>query len=113
MVTAPANIKMMVHLHPRTILLAYPAMLIGILLFLHGFLLNKVELDTRSTCSDHPSPHPCWTPTHVNRVVWIIIDALRYDFAITNTPGVPGPYAGRLAAMQDILNDAVRSSAFA
>ena len=100
-----------IKMQPRTLLVAYPAMLVGILLFLHGFLLNKVELETRSACSDHPTRHPCWTPPHVDRVVWIIIDALRYDFAMADAPGAPtSPHAGRLAAFRDILHDAVRST---
>ena len=40
----------------RPLLLAYAAILLGALLFMHGFLLNKVELDTRSRCADYPTP---------------------------------------------------------
>lgn len=89
----------------------YIFMLVGILCFMHGFLLCKVELDTRSTCQDIAPPataptNSCWTPPHITRVVWIIIDALRYDFAVAPL-GATGGYAGRLSVYRDVLQEAV------
>lgn len=53
---------------------------ISLLLFQHGFLLKRVELMSRSSCSDVASHNACWFPAQYQRVVIILIDALRYDF---------------------------------
>lgn len=65
---------------------------IAILLFTRGFLLTRTELSTFSTCSDisnSPCNNPnlndqnqndsrvCWTKPAVDRVVIIVLDALR------------------------------------
>ncbi len=94
----------------KKLLIPYAFILIGVLLFVHGFLLSKVELDTRSTCGDISPPpaatNSCWTPPHIARVVWIIIDALRYDFAAA-PDGTSEPYLGRLSVYRDVLQHAV------
>ena len=79
------------------------------LLFTSGFLLNRNKLQDRSTCSEFPldqSTHVnlsllsekaagCWTATPVDKVVLVIIDGARFDFAhaevqsTQNQPDVP------------------------
>lgn len=53
---------------------------ISLLLFQHGFLLKRVELLSRSLCSDIASVDACWFPAQYKRVIIVIVDALRYDF---------------------------------
>jgi len=64
--------------------------LIAILLFTTGFLLTRTELPHYSQCSDvshspcfpsSPSPNndSCWTKPAINRLVIIVLDALRYS----------------------------------
>ncbi|KAF3569158.1 hypothetical protein DY000_02018782 [Brassica cretica] len=67
---------------------------VAILIFTRGFLLTRTELPFHSTCSDVSlSPNPpihhsnsnqnqpkCWTKPVVDRVVIIVLDALRIDF---------------------------------
>ncbi|CAJ2650077.1 unnamed protein product [Trifolium pratense] len=63
--------------------------LIAILLFTTGFLLTRTELPYYSHCSDvsqspcfpsSPNNDSCWTRPSVNRLVIIVLDALRFDF---------------------------------
>jgi phosphatidylinositol glycan class O len=66
----------------------------GIYLFTKGFLLTRLVLDEKSSCSSPPitltSQFPkagtpeggCWHPKTFDKAVVIIIDALRYDFTI-------------------------------
>lgn len=58
--------------------------LAGVYLFTRGFLLTRMALTDISTCSAEPCTH---LPTH-DRVVLLIIDALRFDF-VTPDPPVP------------------------
>ena len=67
---------------------------IAILIFTRGFLLTRTELPFHSTCSDaslspclsnnHSNSNhnqtKCWTKPVVDRVVIIVLDALRIDF---------------------------------
>ncbi|KAI5864667.1 hypothetical protein GGS23DRAFT_561291 [Durotheca rogersii] len=68
--------------------------LVGILLFTSGFLLTRLVLNDRSEC-DSPPIEPllkwqgsgtvgggCWHPRTFDKVVVVLIDALRYDFTI-------------------------------
>ncbi|XXH04845.1 hypothetical protein Hte_011267 [Hypoxylon texense] len=68
--------------------------IVGILLFTSGFLLTRLVLDNRSEC-DNPPIAPlleweasgtveggCWHPKTFNKVVIVLIDALRYDFTV-------------------------------
>lgn len=70
---------------------------VSILLFTRGFLLTRSELSKYSQCEDvAESPclsHPhdrnangsCWTNPTVNRLVIIVLDALRFDFVAPST----------------------------
>lgn len=67
---------------------------IGIYFFTRGFLLTRLVLDKKSSCSSPPitltTQFPgagtvdggCWHPKKFEKAVVIIIDALRYDFTI-------------------------------
>ncbi|KAL6851187.1 mannose-ethanolamine phosphotransferase gpi13 [Amphichorda felina] len=64
--------------------------------FTSGFLLTRLVLDDKSTCDQPPidsvSTAPlnaakgCWHPKSFDRAVVVIIDALRYDFAVPHSP---------------------------
>ncbi|KVI04333.1 Alkaline phosphatase-like, alpha/beta/alpha [Cynara cardunculus var. scolymus] len=73
---------------------------IAILLFTSGFLLTRTELPHHSQCSDVsqspcglPDRSPqgdhdgvtCWTKPAVDRLVIIVLDALRFDFVAPST----------------------------
>lgn len=62
--------------------------LAGIYLFTRGFLLTRLSLSNASDCSTQN-----WdvSPTH-KRVVFLIIDALRFDFVTPNPPSPPSPF---------------------
>jgi len=64
---------------------------VGLWLFSSGFLLTRLELDSVSVC--HHSVG-C-SPARFEKVVLLIIDALRYDFTVSN-PAVQGPYLNKL-----------------
>nr|GEW32341.1 GPI ethanolamine phosphate transferase 3 [Tanacetum cinerariifolium] len=64
----------------------------AILLFTSGFLLTRTELPylshcsdaSQSPCADHQNV-TCWTKPAVDRVVIIVLDALRFDFVAPST----------------------------
>ncbi|KAL8258655.1 hypothetical protein R6Q59_026608 [Mikania micrantha] len=64
---------------------------VAILFFTSGFLLTRTELPYHSHCSD-VSRSPCglqnltcWTKPAVDRIVIIVLDALRFDFVAPST----------------------------
>ncbi|KAF5348739.1 hypothetical protein D9758_006793 [Tetrapyrgos nigripes] len=62
--------------------------LAGIYIFKNGFLLTRLALTEFTTCLDDS----CITsPTH-RRAVFLIIDALRFDFLSPHPPSPPSPY---------------------
>ncbi|XP_029389266.1 GPI ethanolamine phosphate transferase 3 isoform X3 [Mus pahari] len=92
----------------------------GIALFTSGFLLTRLELTNQSSCHEPPGPGPlpwgshgkpgaCWMPSRFSRVVLVLIDALRFDFAQPQQSHVPGeppvsvPFLGKLGSLQRIL----------
>ncbi|XP_022749404.1 GPI ethanolamine phosphate transferase 3 isoform X2 [Durio zibethinus] len=59
--------------------------IIAILIFTKGFLLTRTELPHSSNCSDLSespclSSSSCWTKPVVDRLIIIVLDALRFDF---------------------------------
>lgn len=61
--------------------------IIAILIFTKGFLLTRTELPHSSQCSDlsqspclSSSSSSCWTKPAVDRLIIIVLDALRFDF---------------------------------
>ncbi|XP_016078474.1 PREDICTED: GPI ethanolamine phosphate transferase 3 isoform X3 [Miniopterus natalensis] len=92
----------------------------GIALFTSGFLLTRLELTNHSSCQEPPGPGPlpwrsrgepgaCWMASRFSRVVLLLIDALRFDFAQPQRSHVPGepsvslPFLGKLGSLQRIL----------
>ena len=81
--------------------LVYCLSLIFVALFLKGFLIIRSQISTKSTCDDPPiKPYfdwnhlqpSCWLPAPAKdkKLIWIMIDALRFDFTVpcqgTNCP---------------------------
>ncbi|XP_075651995.1 uncharacterized protein LOC142622418 isoform X1 [Castanea sativa] len=79
---------------PWLILLLHIA---SILIFTRGFLLTRTELPFYSHCSDasqspcfsssssSPNSSRCWTKPAIDRLVIIVLDALRFDFVAPST----------------------------
>ena len=73
---------------------------IGIFLFTRGFLLTRLVLEQQSQCEDSPiegrltsetdltfrQTHGCWHPKTFDKVVVVVIDALRFDFTVPYSP---------------------------
>ena len=91
---------MRVTMFVRPVLLTL-AQLAGLLLFLAGFLLAKFEVTERSrqACS-----LPV-TETAFSRVVWVVIDGLRYDQVASS--GTDTSHSRALSAMEDIACELV------
>lgn len=86
---------------------------VGLALFVHGYLLVRLELEAKSYCLDLPlnlksadNETSCWAPKHFKRTVWIIIDALRFDFVVKN--GTAGAILAGLPLLSQQIVQAVR-----
>ena len=94
----------------------------AIALFAAGFLLTKIELPNVSSCTDQSSTPPldsppqqhlggpafpaaCPTPL-VQRTVWLIIDALRWDFVAGNS-SAGAPHMGHMPVLHQLAAEAV------
>uniref|UniRef100_F1SIH4 GPI ethanolamine phosphate transferase 3, catalytic subunit n=1 Tax=Sus scrofa TaxID=9823 RepID=F1SIH4_PIG len=92
----------------------------GIALFTSGFLLTRLELNNHSSCQEPPGPvflpwgsqgepGACWMASRFPRLVLVVIDALRFDFAkpqfshVSGEPPVSLPFLGKLSSLQRIL----------
>lgn len=82
----------------------------GLYLFTKGFLLSRVVLDDKSRCDTLPKGQTaahiqdgCWHPKTFQKAVVVVIDALRYDFAVPFQPSkdtsVPQTYHDNLPFM--------------
>ena len=63
----------------------------GIYFFTRGFLLTRLVLSEKSNCTQPPVPlsladGECWYPQQFKRAIVVLIDALRYDFAVPYPP---------------------------
>ena len=64
----------------------------GIFFFTRGFLLTRLVLEHKSECTNAPLTIPgyqqgsylngCWYPKSFDKAIIVVIDALRYDFAV-------------------------------
>lgn len=88
---------------------------VGFLLFSKGFLLNRVVIPDYSVCTNGASDsheghfaHTCdGQPRLFKRVVWLLIDALRYDFIVydPDLDPSPPPYRNKMPFVRDLLRD--------
>ena len=96
----------------------------AIALFAAGFLLTKIELTNVSSCTAQSSTSPldsppqqhlerpafpaaCPTPL-VQRTVWLIIDALRWDFVADNS-SAGAPHMWHMPILHQLAAEAVRT----
>uniref|UniRef100_A0A914D243 GPI ethanolamine phosphate transferase 3 n=1 Tax=Acrobeloides nanus TaxID=290746 RepID=A0A914D243_9BILA len=54
--------------------------LLSLLIFQRGLLLKRQVLRQQSNCTDVHANPACWIQHRYNRSIWLVIDALRYDF---------------------------------
>jgi len=104
---------------------------VGFLLFCKGYLLKRVvipeftdctmphmhprhvnsnEMDTNQSFKVQPSCYPF--PRPYKRAVWLLVDALRYDFVLFND-SLPDPvpvYRNKLPFIRDLLRDNPRNT---
>lgn len=91
---------------------------VGIFFFTRGFLLNRLVINDLSDCSEAPhvtlfsdqklshaqKTEGCWMKRTHTKAVVLIIDALRYDFALYNTSlDDASPYQNKLKAIHEVL----------
>ena len=101
-----------------TLLFIFCCHAVGFLLFCKGFLLKRVVIPEYSNCTNLQHSLPlsennknipsCYSfPRPFNRAVWLLVDALRYDFVLFNeslTDPVP-IYRNKLPFIRDLLRD--------
>jgi predicted AlkP superfamily pyrophosphatase or phosphodiesterase len=75
MIVSPAAAVQSPRLGPALITVLH---LLSLGLFIHGFLLTRVHLPERAAAP--PAANASAAP--YDRVVWLMIDALRYDFVV-------------------------------
>uniref|UniRef100_A0A8C3SWL0 GPI ethanolamine phosphate transferase 3, catalytic subunit n=1 Tax=Chelydra serpentina TaxID=8475 RepID=A0A8C3SWL0_CHESE len=91
----------------------------GIGLFTSGFLLMRIELTNRSSCSDPLAapawagqglaPGACWMPQRVPKAVLLIIDALAFEFArFDPAKARPRPYENKLGFLHQLAGSQPR-----
>jgi len=94
----------------QTIVIIIAFHLVGLLLFFKGYLLNRTAIPTYASCSAKASTQNNCTCTgyqrKFERVLWVIIDALRHDFTVYDEKLDPVPlYRNKLPYIRDLLRD--------
>ena len=88
--TVAVGSPVLVQLQRRWIVVLAGLLCASLLLFIRGFLLTRFEVADRSECnrvgsgsqySGSTATAGCWMPRRFDTAVFVIIDALRYDFA--------------------------------
>lgn len=82
--------------------------IVGLLLFCKGYLLTRIVIPTHASCPVQQNTTQTCSgyPRQFRRVLWIIIDALRYDFAVYDETLDPVPlYRNKLPYIRDLLRD--------
>lgn len=78
-----------------TLLLIIAGHAISSYLFLNGFMLTRLQLPDTSKCDDHnalgTNNAQCWTAPRVDKVVILLVDALRYDFVVSGEVSSQSP----------------------
>uniref|UniRef100_A0A0K0F860 GPI ethanolamine phosphate transferase 3 n=1 Tax=Strongyloides venezuelensis TaxID=75913 RepID=A0A0K0F860_STRVS len=78
--------------------------IISLFIFQKGFLLKKPSLDYQSKCEDFRGRSDlCWNKPSFKKAIWIIIDALRYDF-MDSGGKLTEPYKGRVKIAGELIN---------
>ncbi len=101
----------------KTCLIATCALqIVALSLFLHGYLLSRVELPNISTCgvSAHAGHRQaCLAGREYDRLVWIVVDALRFDFVAPRASvphsactqdGIACQHTGRMSYPQELAS---------
>lgn len=94
---------------------------VGLLVFCEGFLLKRVEIPEYSQCTSHSRSDFSFKhhatdrdarssctgyPRRFKRVLWLLIDALRYDFLVYDDDLDPVPvYRNKLPFVRDLLRE--------
>ncbi|GME99643.1 unnamed protein product [[Candida] boidinii] len=76
--------------------------IIGIAFFTRGFLLSRQVLPDQSTCLDQQGSEICLKPAPFKKYVVLLIDALRFDFAIP-VEGSEEPYHNNFPLLHDLF----------
>lgn len=98
---------------------------IGIIFFTRGFLLTRLVIDEYSECSENINVHlfdrpqssnieGCWLKKRHAKAVIVIIDALRYDFALYDASISEHdalPYQNKLTVIRDVLESTPENGA--
>ena len=97
---------------------------VGIFLFTRGFLLKRLVINEYSDCTEIPDTlsdqrhsrktEGCWLKKTRNKAVILIIDALRYDFALYNSSVdelKALPYQNKLKVIHEVLENSPQHGA--
>lgn len=101
---------------------------VGIFLFTRGFLLKRLVINEYSDCTEIPdmlldqqpsrkvksTGEGCWMKKTHQKAVILIIDALRYDFALYNTSVDEQnalPYHNKLKVIHEVLENSPQHGA--
>ena len=83
---------------------------VAVAVFIHGFLLTRIELPHVSSCGDLPAAAGgCWSSAAFDRTVIVIVDALRYDFMVNDVYNSSYAYAGLMPKTLATAQQAVRA----
>lgn len=81
----------------------------GLYLFTRGFLLTRLVLDNKSSCAASPLPEgkgetSCWTEPAFKKSIFIVVDALRFDFIIPLEGQTDPHHHNHLTSIQSVLD---------
>ena len=90
----------------------YLLYIIGIIIFSKGFLLNRFDIEQNSTCDSQQvymfeNRSLACAKTNFKKAIFLIIDALRYDFAKFNKSILPHeeePFQNKLLIFHELLS---------
>ncbi|KZP23970.1 hypothetical protein FIBSPDRAFT_822718 [Athelia psychrophila] len=77
--------------------------LVGLYLFTSGFLLTRLSLPQKTTCNPQ-DPTSCTVPATHSRLVFLIIDALRFDFISPSPPSPASPHHHNVLTLPHMLS---------
>ena len=81
--------------------------LIALGTFSAGFLLTRVELLNKNEVDKHAVAQSCSTQPPAGKMVWMIIDALRWDFVSNSSGRITGAPFGALPILETLACTAV------